>query len=141
MLLLFYYCEFCTLYRSLTHTHTRQGLKLTTSRRPGDVIHCHWDDKYCISGRSRDDQNFGWLDFQFFHTLIYLWRPTKVFFLFFFFKKKFFLKKFIFQKQLFFEKKYFSKKIIFWKIIFFEKNYFLKKKIKKKKIFKKKKYF
>ena len=28
-----------------------QGLKLTTSRRPGDVINCHRDNQYSLSGR------------------------------------------------------------------------------------------
>ena len=35
-----------------------QGLKLTTSRRPGDVINCHREDQYSLSGRPRDEENF-----------------------------------------------------------------------------------
>ena len=34
-----------------------QGLKLTTSRRPGDVINCHREDQYSLSGGPRDVEN------------------------------------------------------------------------------------
>ena len=42
-----------------------QGLKLTTSRRPGDVINCHREDFYSFSGRLRDEENFAGTDFIF----------------------------------------------------------------------------
>ena len=42
-----------------------QGLKLTTSCRPGDVINCHREDFYSFSGRLRDEENFAGTDFIF----------------------------------------------------------------------------
>ena len=42
-----------------------QGLKLTTSCRPGDVINCHREDQYSLSGRLRDEENFVGTDFIF----------------------------------------------------------------------------
>ena len=42
-----------------------QGLKLTTSRRPGDVINCHREDFYSLSGRLRDEENFAGTDLLF----------------------------------------------------------------------------
>ena len=50
----------------------QQGLKLTTSRRPGDVINCHREDFYSLSGRLRDEENFAGTDLIFlikFHFL------------------------------------------------------------------------
>ena len=43
-----------------------QGLKLTTSRRPGDVINCHREDFYSLSGRLRDEENFAGTDLHIF---------------------------------------------------------------------------
>ena len=45
--------------------YTWQGLKLTTPRRPGDVINCHREDQYSLSGRPRDEENFVGTDFKF----------------------------------------------------------------------------
>lgn len=46
----------------------KQGLKLTTSRCPGDVINCHREDQYSLSGRPRDEENFVGTDFIFLFT-------------------------------------------------------------------------
>ena len=58
-------CLSALLIRPLACPTTHQGLKLTLSRRPGDVINCHREDSYSLPGRPQDKEYFAGTDFIF----------------------------------------------------------------------------